>query len=388
MKKNENIVGRHWREIICRGIESDTLDYKAALDWKTLPRHGKAKFVRHCIALANTRGGMVVVGVSEDAAGRPVIRTGLTPAQAAGFDPSTVGAFINSCADPPIDMTVHRPEVDGKIFAVIEVRPFAALPHVCTKGIADELNAGVFYIRTADASSRPACRAGEVHALLIRALRRQREELGRMLRGLLLEQRDGEPGSAEDRFEEQVLHGRGFFRRKAPAVSGRLNVEVAVRPDTCREDRFSRQALRDMISIFDSAPEWYPVNTAIRHLDTAASVYEELTRSGLYYFITGVSGERAAARAIADGISRGIVLLKSCDGQLGVTVRLLPGDGDEERPVRLGGKYAKPENLAVTRWDSPVNWLAAPGEAAGEITDALMREFSHPGRGAGSADDQ
>ena len=376
MKKTENIVGRHWREIICRGIESDTLDYKAALDWKTLPRRGKAKFVRHCIALANTRGGMVVVGVSEDEAGRPVIRTGLTPAQAAGFDPSTVGAFINSCADPPIDMTVHRPEVDGKIFAVIEVRPFAVLPHVCTKGIADELNAGVFYIRTADASSRPACRAGEVHALLIRALRRQREELGRMLRGLLWERRDGDSRSAEDRFEEQMLHGRGFFRRKMPADSRKLFVEVAVRPDSCREDRFPRRTLREMSSILPSAAQWYPVNTAIRHLDTAVPVYEELTCSGLYYFIAGVSGEKAAAKAIAEGISRGIVLLKDCDGPLGVTVRLLPGGRDEEQPVRLGGKYAKPENLTVTRWDSPVNWLADPVRAAGEITHALMEEFA------------
>ena len=45
-----------WRSIICRGIESDELDYKAAQNWKNLPRAGKAKFVRHCIAMANTKG--------------------------------------------------------------------------------------------------------------------------------------------------------------------------------------------------------------------------------------------------------------------------------------------------------------------------------------------
>ena len=197
-----------------------------------------------------------------------------------------------------------------------------------------------------------------------------------MLRGLLWEQRDGDPRSAEDRFEEQVLHGRVFFRRKVPADSRKLYVEAAIRPDNCREDRFSRQALREMISILPSASQWYPVNTAVRHLDTSAPVYEELTRSGLYYCIVGVSGEKAAARAIGDCISRGIVLLKDCDGPVGVTVRLLPGGRDEDQPVRLGGKYAKPENLAVTRWDSPVNWLADPERAAGEITHALMEEFA------------
>ena len=49
-----------WRSIICRGIESDELDYKAAQNWKNLSRAGKAKFVRHCIAMANIKGGYVV----------------------------------------------------------------------------------------------------------------------------------------------------------------------------------------------------------------------------------------------------------------------------------------------------------------------------------------
>ena len=57
-----------WKSIICRGIESDELDYKAAQNWKLLTRAGRAKFVRHCIAMANTKGGYVVVGVGEDAA--------------------------------------------------------------------------------------------------------------------------------------------------------------------------------------------------------------------------------------------------------------------------------------------------------------------------------
>ena len=47
----------------------------------------------------------------------------------------------------------------------------------------------MFYIRTSDASSRPAFRAVEMHALIQRALRNQREALGRMLRGILYESR-------------------------------------------------------------------------------------------------------------------------------------------------------------------------------------------------------
>jgi len=60
-----------FRSLIYRQVESDTLDYKAAMNWLKIPQSTRAKFVRHCLALANTRGGCVVVGVGEDASGHP-----------------------------------------------------------------------------------------------------------------------------------------------------------------------------------------------------------------------------------------------------------------------------------------------------------------------------
>ena len=101
-----------WKSIIYRGVESDELDYKAAQNWLQLPRSGKAKFVRHCLAMANTKGGYVVVGVGEDASGQPAVFTGLTPEEAQSFDPTAVGSFINRYADPQIDFTLERPVVD------------------------------------------------------------------------------------------------------------------------------------------------------------------------------------------------------------------------------------------------------------------------------------
>ncbi len=53
------------RELVYRGVESDELDYKAALNWTDMSRAARAKIVRHCIALANTKGGYIVVGVGE-----------------------------------------------------------------------------------------------------------------------------------------------------------------------------------------------------------------------------------------------------------------------------------------------------------------------------------
>ena len=37
-----------WRELVYRGVESDELDYKAAMNWNLLSKSGRAKLVRLC----------------------------------------------------------------------------------------------------------------------------------------------------------------------------------------------------------------------------------------------------------------------------------------------------------------------------------------------------
>lgn len=181
-----------WREIVYCGLENQQIDFKSPQDWNEIGRTGRAKFARHAIALANTMGGYVVVGVGEDANGNPTNYIGMTEAQASSFDPSAVGQTINRYADPSVSLDIVRPEIDGKLFVIIVVRPFRDIPHVCGDACDDELQRGVFYIRTPDARSRAAIRASELHGLIQRALRNQRQMLGRMLRGILYEDRQAE----------------------------------------------------------------------------------------------------------------------------------------------------------------------------------------------------
>src|SRR3989339_345999 len=98
----KNKIDTDWRNIIYREIESEELDYKAAVNWNKLSRVAKAKFTRHCMAMANTKGGYIVVGVGEDKAGRPRLYTGLSEEESRSFDPTGVGNFINRYSDPEI----------------------------------------------------------------------------------------------------------------------------------------------------------------------------------------------------------------------------------------------------------------------------------------------
>ncbi len=377
-----------WRELIYRAVESDTLDYKSPLNWNTLPRSGKAKFVRHCLALANTKGGHVVVGVSEDEAGRPVVYTGLTPEESKSFDPSNVGPFINRCVEPPIDFTIERPVIDGKRYAIFVVKPFSQQPHVCALGIADELQTGVFYIRTTDASSRPAYRATEIHALIQRAMRRQRELLSRLLRGLLFENRQNPELDSINRFDEETLHSRSFFRRRAAAAApADYFLEITAHPAQYRSDFFTRPELENalhQLPEFAETSEWYGANTSWRRLDETAGNLRQFYRSGLYYQLDLVKKLDTAElrRRIIAGVDQLCRLYSAAglmDEALGVEIRLHRSDWSDGKlrlRSRNGDIEADSGELYDSGWYGAIAWSSAPAEHAIELFDRLTEKFA------------
>ena len=284
-----------WESIVKRGVESDELDYKAAQNWNKLSRTGRAKFARHCMALANTKGGYVVVGVSEDEGGRPALFTGLTEEELQSFDPTEIGTFVNRFSDPQVEFTLERPVVDGKQYVVFAIKRFTQLPHVCTGSCEHELQQGVFYIRTADASSRPAYRASEVHALIQRAMRNQRELLGRMLRGLLYENHTAVPGNEDQsRFQEELGHSRQLFAKLFKGKSQALQAELTITPDQYAAERFTLSEVRAAAeescgtaadSLFIGLPdlrEAYLTNVSLRY--GGKNVFWQIFRTGQFHF--------------------------------------------------------------------------------------------------------
>lgn len=216
-------------ELVHRGVESDELDYKSPMNWQTMSRSAKGKILRHLTAFANTRGGHLVIGVCESSSGVPDECVGVSEADAASFDPTAVGHFINAHVEPPLDFTIDRPLVDGKRFVIFTVRPFTSLPHICSRGLEGELQEGFIYIRTGEASSRPARRALELQNILRRCMRNEREQLGRILRGILYETRSLPERTGQERFSDLALDAERYFKKRI--VSGGVMLKFFIVPE-------------------------------------------------------------------------------------------------------------------------------------------------------------
>ena len=329
-----------WKSIVYRGVESEELDYKAAINWKKLNRVGKSKFVRHCLALANTKGGYIVVGVGEDSAGQPSLFTGLTVEQTKSFDPTIIGNFVNRYADPEIDLTIERPVVEGKRYAIFVIRPFSNIPHVCAYGMNEELQQGVFYIRTADAASRGAHRASEIHAVIQRALRNQRELLGRMIRGVLYENRDMPIGNAVSHFKEDSSNSKQYFlRRRSPGGDQKpvILMQLMVCPAQYTKDRFTlseiKRAAGNSSSLLSEShfvtendmDESYFSNVALRSLPEGELKMWQIFKTGMFHYISywPVADKKVKYQYIVRFFAEAVSFLSRLYSELGYDEELL-----------------------------------------------------------------
>ncbi len=292
-----------FKELVYRGVESDVLDYKAPVDWNLLTKQQKAKFVRHALAFANTRGGAIVIGVREDTNGRPSLYEGLTDEQCHSFDPSTVTTYINSHVDPAINITVERPLIDGKVFAILLIEPFSDIPHVALHSIDEELQNGVFYIRTASASSRAASRAGEMHELIRRALRNQRELLGKLLREVLGDQAQTAPLSApspQEVFPPEYDESVDYFAKRinedfpenTPVLdiafmpgndTGKLYIPMTDLRKACQQALTNAEHGDFFLNSTDTQAS-YATNVSMRGISKSRDRFWQLFQNGLMHF--------------------------------------------------------------------------------------------------------
>ena len=146
------------------GTENPTLDYKETLDISS--RNGRAKVAKDVIAMANSGGGNIIIGVAEKTKGH-FEKVGLSPEALEKLEVSLVNKSLRGFMDPSFHIGVRR-VIDGeKTFVFLEVPGEKDLPILAKKkNESASLYQGRLYIRTSAAESGEITDSSELRSFL------------------------------------------------------------------------------------------------------------------------------------------------------------------------------------------------------------------------------
>jgi len=200
--------------ILLRGRESKDFDYKAASAWDEKDKASCCALVKDILAMANTLGGFIVIGVSETPTGLSF--DGVSADQADSFDTSRLNRFTQRYADPPINALLRKLGYDGKTFILIEVPPFSNTPHICRKDLPGVLSAPTLYVRTDNNESAPVSSPADFQAVIEHAVRNRGDALLASFRSILTSGTVPRELSAMEQFTAQRLEAQARFEDLNP----------------------------------------------------------------------------------------------------------------------------------------------------------------------------
>lgn len=339
-----------WDGILRRGFESKELDYKGPCAWDEGDKKSCCEIVKDILAIANTKGGWIVVGVSETSTG--FAWDGLTHQQCESFETSRLNRFLQNYADPPINTHVIKPASQGKSFVIIEIPRFPDTPHICQKDYPGVLAAGALYVRTDNNESAAVKSSADMRAIVEQATRNRADQLLASFRAVLTG--TPQPAAASvafERFDEQVQDARArcaqLITQGAQALGFR---ETLFHPLTFERLRFAIADLEQMAEAASVAYRgwvyvFYTQKRAdlIRHLDDKLEMaltepdafqFWRLHRSGCLYvnemFQEDESPESRPARVLG-----GITFAYTCAEAVQCLVNLYTGRMADDEIVRL-----------------------------------------------------
>ncbi len=164
MNQEDDLIQR-----IYHAFESKDVDYKGPIKWDEGDKALCCGIVKDILAMANTLGGNLIIGVAESPTG--YIPEGLTEEQAGTFETSRINRFVNRYADPPINVTLRKILIDDKVFVVIQIPRFTTVPHICVKDYPCVLSAPTLYVRTNNNESAPLRSSDDFQQLIEQAVR-------------------------------------------------------------------------------------------------------------------------------------------------------------------------------------------------------------------------
>jgi len=230
--------------IIKQGYESKDLDYKGPFAWNEADKKTCCDVVRDILAMANTLGGYIVIGVSEVPTGYQW--DGLSTEQADTFDTTRLNRFLQNYADPPINALLKKIPHDGKVFVVIEIPRFTDTPHLCQRDYPDVLKSPALYVRTDNNETALVRSSADFRAVVEQAVRNRSDALLTSFRSIL---KGGVPTGKSDseQCEEQWQNAIERFDNLNPLKKKGYTGyrEVAFSPAQFQADRFTREQLRE-----------------------------------------------------------------------------------------------------------------------------------------------
>lgn len=171
-------------QLITLNHESKDLDYKGPMNWSLLEKKEKCELVKDVLAFANSGGGFIVIGVSEDSTG--FIQVGLSEEQISSFETTEFNQFIQIYAEPPINCKFHKATFNEKSYLVIQIPGFSDTPHICKQELPQILNKSYIYVRTDNNNSAPLNSSSDFRLLIERAVRQKQDDLLESFRSILI----------------------------------------------------------------------------------------------------------------------------------------------------------------------------------------------------------
>jgi hypothetical protein len=169
--------------LILHPYESKEIDFKGPLAWNGNDKKACCEIVKDILAMANTKGGFIVIGVEDTKSGfNP---KGLTSEQIASFQSEEINRFVQRYAEPPINTTLSKIDYNGKSFVIVSIPQFSSIPHICKTDFPGVLTKPTLYVRTDNNESAPISTTSDFHALIESAISKREQSLLTAFRSIL-----------------------------------------------------------------------------------------------------------------------------------------------------------------------------------------------------------
>lgn len=250
-------------DLIEFGQETRTLDYKGPLRWSEKDKKSCCDLTKDILAMANTAGGAIVIGVAERQ--NRFVLEGLDPNDAVTWETTRLNNFINRYADPPVNCQLLVVEHKDRHFVIISVPVFSFTPHITIRDYPESLSRATLYVRSANNASAPIENSADFNSLVERAIKVRR---GDMLEAILVILPELEAALAtRPNIHAEGIESDRLMRRVSRAISVLRGSQVLWIDDHPENNIHERRMLRSLGVFVDLARTSKSAESLLRETD-------------------------------------------------------------------------------------------------------------------------